>query len=253
MNLFLTVPKDNTLKLVTLIKRVLRAYGWKISRYNIYNSHEVMLQAILDHFKIKAVIDAGANEGQYASQLVEHGYKGNIYSFEPIPSVYAILAKQASKSPQWFTFNMGVGRDNDTMLINVSENFVSSSLLKVNKTSVAAEPTSRTTHQEKISITSIDSFFSKQAGLEKEILLKLDIQGFEMEALHGALKSLPQIAVIQIELSYVPVYEGAPLYNEVVDFLSVQGFELYSSIPVFFDATNGRMLQADGIFVRKNS
>jgi hypothetical protein len=40
--------------------------------------------------------------------------------------------------------------------------------------------------------------------------LKLDVQGFELEALRGAERSLPPIADVQAELSMVPLYEGAP-------------------------------------------
>ncbi len=116
--------------------------------------------------------------------------------------------------------------------------------------SLEAEPKTRTTHTEKIRITTIDSFFSSDGPFDKEILLKLDIQGYELEALKGALQSLSAIKLIQSELSFTRLYDGGPLYDEVVAFLNQQGFEIFTIIPGFRNKDSGRMLQADGIFVR---
>jgi hypothetical protein len=79
----------------------------------------------------------------------------------------------------------------------------------------------------------------------------LDIQGYELEALKGARNSLQFIKLIQVELSLVALYEGSPLYKEVIAHIENNGFELYSIIPGFMDAKTGRLLQFDGIFLRK--
>jgi len=233
-------------------KRIIHAAGYDVHSHNIFTSEEVLLQTILEHFNIRTILDVGANEGQFGSKIIDLGYSGKIYSFEPIVSVHKTLEVNASKFPQWTTINMGIGSKEEELMINVSENLASSSVFNVDQKSVEAEPATRTTHKEKIKITTIDSFVSKQKNLDYEILLKLDIQGFELEALKGARTSLAKFKLIQVELSFIPVYEQAPLYKEVIGFLEENDFEIFTLTPAFIDGKTGRMLQADGIFVRKN-
>ena len=232
------------------IKKVFHWLKLDIKRYNEHNSEELLLQKILRNFGIKTVLDVGANQGQYAQGLIDHGYNGKIYSFEPITSVFEVLNKNSAGNPLWAVFNLGLGAKDEELMINISENLVSSSILKVSKTSTDSEPKTRITHGEKVRLSTLDALFAKQPAWDSEILLKLDVQGYELEALRGAVKSLSQIKVVQAEMSFVQLYEGAPLYGEVVDFLKGNGFDIFTIIPGFRNGKTGQLLQADGIFVR---
>ncbi len=57
-------------------------------------------------------------------------------------------------------------------------------------------------------------------------LLKLDVQGFELEILKNATKTLDKVAVLIVEVEYSPIYLGQPLFAEVDIFLRSQDFEL---------------------------
>jgi FkbM family methyltransferase len=234
-------------------QRILNSLGLNLIRYNAYTSSTVLLQTIIQHFGVSTILDVGANEGQYAGEILEGKYKGNIYSFEPIHSVFNKLKANAQAFPKWQVFNHGIGSEEGQTTINISENFVSSSILPIGKSSLEVEPKTRSTHRETIDVTTIDSFFAKNSHFERPILLKLDVQGYEMEALKGAIKSLSSIKLVQVELSLVSTYEGAPLYGEVIDFLEEYGFELYTIIPGFMDGKTGRLLQADGVFLNKST
>jgi len=232
-------------------KRITHRLGWDIIRYNVHTSEDVLLFTILDRYKIKSVLDVGANQGLYALGLIENGYQHKILSFEPIGSVFEKLQANCKKYPNWTAFNFGIGNEEGELNINVSENFVSSSILKVEEISINAKPQTRIVNQEKIKITTVDNFLSTKPELEGEILLKLDVQGYELEALRGAIHSLPNIKLVQAELSFVPIYKGSPVFRDVVDFLEEHDFEIYTIIPGFRDGSTGRLLQADGIFVKR--
>lgn len=233
-----------------MVQSALHSMGVDLIRYNAYTSTDVLLQTIIKHFGIKTILDIGANEGLYALLNIEKGFKGRIFSFEPVESVYKQLEARAANHPNWKTFHLAVGSGEGESTINVSENFVSSSLFKVGQNSLKAQPQTRVMRTEVIKVRTIDSILP-ELDAEAPILLKLDVQGYELEALKGSVRSLPLIGLIQAELSFVPVYEGAPLFREVVDFLDSHGFELYAIIPGFTDGKTGRILQADGVFSRK--
>ncbi|MBS1505286.1 MAG: FkbM family methyltransferase [Bacteroidetes bacterium] len=233
-----------------MVKKVLRKVGLEVKLYNFLNAEEPLLKKLIKDFNIQTVIDVGANEGQYAESLLKNNYKGRIYSFEPISKPWEVLQKKAVRFTQWKPVNYAIGSKDETVSINVSENIVSSSIYKVAQKSLDAEPATRIIREEKIKVTTIDNFFVGENSLQGGVMLKLDVQGYELEGLKGALASLKKIKIVQVELSFVPIYEGAPLCVDVISFLQNQGFELFTLIPGFKDRSTGRLLQADGVFLR---
>jgi hypothetical protein len=83
-------------------------------------------------------------------------------------------------------------------------------------------------------------------------MLKLDVQGFEGTVLAGATETIGQFAAAQMELSYVPLYDGQWLANDVTELLTKHGYELWMfDSAAMYDPESGRLLQSDGIFVRR--
>ena len=76
-------------------------------------------------------------------------------------------------------------------------------------------------------------------------------QGFEKQVLAGGESTLSDRCVgLQIELSFVPLYEGGTLVQEALDLVHSLGFTLRGFVPVFGDVRTGEVLQADGVFFR---
>jgi hypothetical protein len=88
------------------------------------------------------------------------------------------------------------------------------------------------------------------AGEDVEFI-KIDVQGFESEVLKGAQHTLARAAGVHVELSFVPLYEGQSLFQDLWHHLSSLGFEPWAFFPAFTDNTTGRMLQIDGVFFRQ--
>lgn len=65
-------------------------------------------------------------------------------------------------------------------------------------------------------------------GLPDIDYLKMDIQGGELMALQHGPERLGQCAAIQLEVSFVPLYEGQPTFGEIDAWMRAQGFLLHS-------------------------
>ena len=87
----------------------------------------------------------------------------------------------------------------------------------------------------------------------KADLLKLDVQGYELEILRGGRKAIPDIEVILIEVNLIAIYQGAPLVRETVDYLGDAGFRLYDVATLYRRPLDGALWQADFVFAREGS
>ena len=79
--------------------------------------------------------------------------------------------------------------------------------------------------------------------------MKLDVQGFEIEALKGAVNCLSRTYFVLIELSNHDYYKHGAKYFEVDDFLRQIGFELQTFIPSLRD--KNKILEWDSIYMNK--
>jgi FkbM family methyltransferase len=199
---------------------------------------------------VDLVLDVGAAVGMYGRALRKEGYAGRICSFEPLSKQFERLQQESAADPLWDVRNIALGPETGTTEINIAGNFDSSSLLPMGERHAQAAPASVYVGTETVEVGTIDSVWDEVVGVVKRPFLKLDVQGFELETLRGGEQSLPHIHGIQAELSLVPLYEGGPLWREVIEFLADKGFHVAGFEPGYADPESGEMLQVDGIFLR---
>jgi len=237
---------------MTLLHRLrlaLHKFGIDVSRYpsgGLLNQ----MQAI-EHFGINLVFDVGANDGGFAQELRDTGYKGKIVSFEPINSVFQKLIKKSIKDDKWLVDNIALGDKDETNLINISENTVSSSILDMHPNHYNNTPNSKYVGKEEISIYQLDSVFDKYYNNGDKILLKIDTQGYEKFVLEGAKNSLKLISGVQLEISLVELYENSFLLPEAIQYMGDRGYTLFNIQNGYKNGDTGQQLQIDGTFYRK--
>lgn len=78
-------------------------------------------------------------------------------------------------------------------------------------------------------------------------MLKIDVQGFELELLKGATELLPHIQDVYVECSFIELYQGQALASEVIDLLRDHGFTLRGFYNPQYD-NGGAAIQADLAF-----
>ncbi len=205
----------------------------------------------LEEYKIKTLLDVGANIGEFSTLLKQILPDLKIYCFEPLEDCFLQLQLIKEKYSNIKLFKIGLGEINEEKIINHNEFAPSSSLLKATSISINAFPYTSKSVEEKIKICTLDSL-QDEIIFEKNILLKIDVQGYEKQVLLGAKTVLPKIAVIIIELSIEELYEDQPLFDEIYNYLKENSFRYVGNYDQMFDPRNGKVLQVDSIFINTN-
>jgi FkbM family methyltransferase len=241
---------DAQKSLKALIRKAANALGYEFVRYDLA-SPRFRLAKLLAHHRIEMILDVGANAGQFGRDMREIGFSGRIVSFEPLAEPFNRLQQAARADSKWQAVNIGLGDQDSQAVINVAGNSQSSSFLPMLAAHSEAAPESMYVGEQSAEIRRLDSVFASYVTPDTRIFLKIDTQGFEKKVLQGAEKTLRQIELIQVECSFVPLYEGAILIEEMIAFLRGVGFDPIETIPAFHHHESAHLMQADILFARR--
>jgi FkbM family methyltransferase len=237
---------------MSLLKRLARHFGYDLVPTKKSKAPNAQLIAILRHHRIDTVLDVGANVGQYGQRLRDWGYAGRIISYEPLSSAHAVLCARAADDPNWtIAPRMAIGAADGDVDIQVSAETDMSSILPQNTLLRQISPTSDIERTERVPLRRLDSVVDEVVGDGDRLFLKIDTQGFEPEVLKGAGILIQRLIGIQIEMSLVPLYEGALDYQAMTGRLTAAGFEPHLILPGYFERKLARQLEIDGVFVRR--
>lgn len=100
-----------------------------------------------------------------------------------------------------------------------------------------------------VPVTTIDSEVDS-FGLEGPFLIKIDVQGFELTVLDGAIKTLDDTEAIILEVSLFEFYKGSPLIADVLTYMKERGFLVYEIFSPTYRPLDGAMGQVDIAFVK---
>lgn len=233
------------------IKDVFHALGIDIGRVKPKNDPNFILLKALQHFGVDVVLDIGANTGQFARDLRQVGFGGDIVSFEPLSAAHAALVHNARHDPRWHIHpRCAIGAQEGEASINIAGNSVSSSLLPMLGNHTDVVPESAYCNTETTPVHMLDNLADTYLHQAKAPFLKIDTQGYEWQVLDGALNTLPKVRGVLCEMSLVPLYEGQYLWKDILARMEAAGFTLWSLRRGFTDLGNGRAMQMDGLFFR---
>ena len=118
--------------------------------------------------------------------------------------------------------------------------------------SVLQELTATDRHVARLPMQTLDSLFEKEP-IALPVLLKLDVQGFELEVLRGGKALLDRAEVVILETSLLPYNKDAPLFAEVVAFMEKADLFVYDFCGQWRRQTDHTLFQTDVVFVRQHS
>jgi FkbM family methyltransferase len=187
---------------------------------------------------LRTIVDGGANVGQFARAALETYPDARLYCFEPLPDVAGTLRHNLSDTPRATVFAAALGPEAGEATFHRTAYSLRSSLLR--PTDVAAEAL-------RVPVVRLDDALAG-LSLDAPLLVKLDLQGYELEALRGAPETLARAQFVLLETAFRADYEGEPLFDEVSAFMRAAGFHLRAPLDVL--RADGRIVQMDALFAR---
>jgi FkbM family methyltransferase len=199
--------------------------------------------------QFRAVIDIGANKGQFTLLMAGLNPAAQIVAFEPLPDAFATLQSVTGRAPRIRAINAAIGPVRAKLPIYVSRQDDSSSLLPITSLQERIFPNTDCVRTEQVAVAPLADFVAL-AELPQPCLLKIDVQGYELQALEGCGDGLDHFSMIYVEASFVQLYRGQAYADEVIDLLHSRGFRLVGIYNISQTA-EGHTVQADFLFERR--
>lgn len=202
----------------------------------------------LSHLRPACIVDVGANKGQFTLFARATFPDARIHSFEPLAEACATFRRVFAGDANVRLWPVAIAPEAGRRTIHLSRRRDSSSLLPIGAGQAAAFPGTEAAGETTIETARLSDCLAP-GDIAQPALLKLDVQGFELEALHGCRELLARFDHVYCECSFVELYDGQALADEVAAFLATHGFVEHGRHNV---VTHPRLgpVQADVLFAR---
>jgi FkbM family methyltransferase len=221
-------------------------YRAALLRYRVFASTEH--DQVLSGLALDTVIDIGANRGQFALCIRRLYAQARIFSFEPLQGPSRQFARNFRHDPRARLFNVAISTERGAVAMHVTQWDVSSSLLPIGQAQRDSFPFAHESRQEIVTTAPLTDCLG-EADMQGTVLLKLDVQGYELTALKGCGVILDRCQYVYVEVSFVELYIGQALATEIVALLFSKGFEL-RCVANLSRGRSVRPIQADFLFAR---
>lgn len=219
---------------------------FKVLRFGVAASveHTVVLRML----HCETVVDIGANRGQFAL-VARHSFpNANIISFEPLPEPATVFDRVFSNDSLVVLHKLAIGSKSEECIMHISARDDSSSLLPISSLQEKTFPGTREVATINVQVEPLEALVDDKDILSPA-MLKLDVQGFELDAIQGCESLLSRFKWIYCECSFVELYSGQKLAAEVISWLSSKGFLIKGMYNPSYDR-GGQAVQADFLFQR---
>ena len=196
-------------------------------------------------FMPRGILDVGANRGSWTQMALSVFPTAQAVMIEPQDEVESFLKDLVSSDARCQYFKVGVGREAGELVQTIWEDTYGSSF------AVPPDQDLLKTGKQRITpIRTIDDILEEISEKFAPDLVKIDIQGFELEALRGALSLFGNTEVFVLETTLLSNNPLWPETRKVIEFMGERGYEIYDISSYLRKPSDGSLAQVDFAFVK---
>lgn len=239
-----------------LVKSALRSFGLDVTRLSSLSTNRnqpgddpfLHQERLLAHDRVEVVFDLGARVGKTVAKYRELFPSAHIFCFEPFDHSYAVLTRRHQDASRVKPQKLAVSDTCGTRAFHCSDQSDMNSLLPL-ASNAGLLTTASADRVITVETVTLDAFCARHR-LDRIQILKMDIQGAELQALRGASGLLERqaIGLVYTEMNFGQLYEGQGTFHEVCQLLSTYSYSLYGLYNIAY-SRNGPIGWADAIFV----
>ncbi len=238
----------------SLVRKLFWRLGLDVKRATLPGTSTGLMLNLLEFSQADLVLDVGANEGQFATELLSYRPNQPILSFEPGSEAHRKLNQFARRFPNWVVADrVALGAERGRSTLNLTQNSQCASLRKVAEAGPKLGTLFDAAGCEDVNVERLDCFSSPRIERAKRMYLKMDVQGFENEVFTGARNLLDRIEAIQVELSMKEVYEGQHVGLASLQQFIDGGYALYGISNGWRDRDTQHLIQFDAFLIKNAS
>ena len=195
---------------------------------------------------LSTIVDIGANRGQFSLAARQWAPQSKVISFEPLATPAALFRKVFAGDDSIKLYEAAIGPAVIDSVMHVSARDDSSSLLPISSLQDQIFPGTNEVGTVNVRVAPLGTFIN-ESDIAAPAMLKLDVQGFELDALRGCESLLHKFDWIYCECSFVELYSGQSLAADVINWLFERGFNIKGIYnPSYY--RDGQAIQADFLF-----
>ncbi len=226
---------------------LLKPFNLKLS-YNLGSNPMNDMKRLLQAQRVDHVVDGGAYRGDFSLQAADSFPAATVYAFEPLKSSFELLTRNTETVHRIKPINRALGAANGNAVFYTNASPLTNSLSKSTSDAMRYfQGFNDPKGTENVEVVSLKDFLS-QENITGIGILKLDLQGHELQAIQGLGDMLSSVKLIYAEVEFLRLYEGTSLFSEVEMYLREREFIFYQLYNLVRSPENGRLLYGDAIF-----
>jgi FkbM family methyltransferase len=206
---------------------------------------------LVDRASPLTIVDVGVQQGHTSKEYLDTFPRCRLFGFEPDDANFAAASGMlATYGARAELAKAAVAASDGTSMLQVNSHDGTHSLLEIGDTRYWQSP-AETVRRQPIATVSLDRFAADR-GIDRIDILKMDIQGAELEALKGAglLLERGSISVVALEVAFHEIYRSQPLFWDIAEHFRSLGYGFHGLFEAHYSPHNPNVLSwADAIFV----